>query len=823
MGVRLPLRDGWTVRPSGGDVPDAVAASTPVGATVPGVVHTDLMAAGLIPDPLLDDHERLLGWIGRADWLYETELPTVAAGHERIDLVFAGLDTVAAVTLDRDEVGRTANMHRAYRFDVTDRVKTGARRLAVDLASAVGYADNMSLQLGARPHANAHPYNAIRKMACNFGWDWGPDVVTAGIWRPAWLHAWSVARLAALRPHVTVHGRRGTVTVDVTVERDHRGAQLNVTAAVAGVMATTTVGPDEVSATVVVEVDDVALWWPCGHGDQPLYELTVTLSRAGEPFDQWTGRIGFRNVEVRTPPDRDGTSFEVVVNGRPILVRGVNWIPDDVFPHRVTRERYAWRLAQAADAGVNLVRVWGGGIYESDDFYAECDERGLLVWQDFMFACAAYSEDEPLRSEVTAEARDNVTRLMAHPSLALWNGNNENLWGFADPRSGWQRVLDGRSWGAGYYHDVLPAIVAELDPTRPYVPGSPWSPPTDRDPNAPAYGTTHLWDVWNDDDYASYRDVTPRFVAEFGWQGPPAWATLRTALSDDPLTPESPGMQVHQKAEGGHRKLTAGLVPHFRVPDDMDDWHWAMALNQARAVRVGIEHFRALAPVCAGSVLWQLNDCWPVVSWAMVDGAGRRKPAWYALRAAHADRLLTIQPRDGVPAVVLVNDTDDPWDATITASRRRVADGGVVATADLTTAVPTRAARTLRLPAAVAVADDPSAELLAAHAGDRRAWWFFAEDRDGALAPPQLTTAAVRTSDGYRVKVTATTVVRDLAVLADRVEPDAVVDDMLTTLLPGEDATFAITSDVDVDPDAFLAPQVLRSANQLVARAAVRL
>ena len=263
-------------------------------------------------------------------------------------------------------------------------------------------------------------------------------------------------------------------------------------------------------------------------------------------------------MRLVTEPDADGTSFTFVVNGRPIFVKGVNWIPDDAFPHRVDRARYADRLAQAEEAGVNLLRVWGGGIFEADDFYAECDERGLMVWQDFLFACAAYSEEEPLRSEVIAEARDNVTRLMPHPSLVLWNGCNENIWGFAD--WDWEPRLDGKTWGMGYYTDVLPGIVAELDPGRPYSAGSPWSLSTDHHPNDPAHGTMHIWDVWNQVDYPVYRDYAPRFAAEFGWQGPPTWSTLRRSLSDDPLTPESPGMLVHQKAMEGNRKLTRGLV-----------------------------------------------------------------------------------------------------------------------------------------------------------------------------------------------------------------------------------------------------------------------
>jgi len=801
------LHDQWTVSPVAGPYPAAVAG--PIEATVPGTVHTDLLAAGLIPDPFLDDNERLTAWIGLTDWHYRTVFTWEPDGHDRAELVFDGLDTVATITLNGQPVGHTANMHRTYRFDVTALLVPGANELAVTFASAVRHADAASLRMGARPHVNHHPYNAIRKMACNFGWDWGPDLVTAGIWRPVRLHTWSTARLAAVRPVVRVDGSRGTVEVQVDLARGPVDADLTVTAAIGDTRHRVRVPAGETAAVVRLEVDDVALWWPHGHGDQPLYELTVTL----DGLDEWRHRIGFRSVEVVTAPDAAGTPFTVVVNGRPIFVKGVNWIPDDAFPHRIGPDRYAARLAQAREAGVNLVRVWGGGIYEADDFYRECDERGLLVWQDFLFACAAYSEEEPLRSEVVAEARDNITRLMPHPSLALWNGGNENLWGFADWK--WSTRLDGRSWGPAYYHEILPSLVAALDPGRAYAAGSPWSFSPDHHPNDPAHATTHIWDVWNERDYTAYRAYRPRFVAEFGWQGPPAWSTLRRALSDDPLTPESPGMLTHQKAANGNDKLVDGLRPHFRVPDDMDDWHWAMSLNQARAVGLGVEHFRALRPHCAGTVLWQLNDCWPVVSWSVVDGDGRRKPAFYALRRAHAPRLATIQPAGDGLVLVLDNDTAAPWEGPVTVARFAF-DGTALAKVEVQAAVGPWANQAITLPVDLATPGDPAAELVVADAGPARATWFFVEDRDSALPPPGFTADVTRDPTGYRVTVTATSLLRDLTLLADRVAPDAVVEDALVTLLPGESVTWSVATAAAVDGAAFLDRRVLRSANQLV-------
>jgi beta-mannosidase len=483
-----------------------------------------------------------------------------------------------------------------------------------------------------------------------------------------------------------------------------------------------------------------------------------------------------------------------------------------VFVTRVTRGRYAQRLGQAVDAGVNLLRVWGGGRYESADFYDLADEFGLMVGQDFLFACASYPEEEPLASEVAAEAREQVARLMPHPSLVWWVGNNENIWGFHDWN--WQEPLAGRTWGEGYYLDVLPRIVAEVDPTRPYWPGSPYSGDPAVHPNDPAHGTTHIWDVWNTDDYLKYRAYRPRFVAEFGFQGPPVFATLRRAVADDPLAPDSPGVLHHQKAADGNGKLARGLAGHFPEPRTFDDWHWATQLNQARAVTLGIEHFRSLRPLCMGAIVWQLNDCWPVTSWAAVDGDGRRKPLWYALRRAFAEHLVTIQPRDEGLAVVAVNDGATPWRARFEVVRARF-DGAPLARHPVEVDLPAGSACTVALPPGVATPADPAAELLVADVDGGRATWFFAADRDLAYPRPEYDVSVTGDVAGARVEVTARTLVRDLALFPDRLDPAATVDDALVTLLPGETAAFVIGTSGPLDPGTMARPPVLRSANDL--------
>ncbi|MFJ9038575.1 glycoside hydrolase family 2 protein [Streptomyces sp. NPDC102406] len=770
------LSEGWSLDHDGERIP----------AQVPGCVHTDLLAADLIPDPFIGQNERELAWVGRRAWSYTRDLSAAQTSkdtHERTDLVFDGLDTAARITLGGAELGRTRNMHRSYRFDVSGR----AGELNVTFASAYEEAEAVRALTGERPNVYPEPFQYIRKMAASFGWDWGPTVVTAGMWRQVRLERWSTARIVRVRPLVTVDGTRGRVELRVDLERTATGTgrRLVAHAAVAGVAAQAETDGDAV--TLVLDVPDVRLWWPRGHGEQPLYDIELTLFADGGPLDTWHHRVGFRTIEIDRGADAHGTGFTFVVNGERIFVRGVNWIPDDVLPSRITPERYRTRLEQTAAANVDLVRVWGGGIYEDEAFYTACDELGLMVWQDFLFACAAYPEEQPLRGEIEAEARDNVVRLMPHPSLVVWNGNNENLWGFRD--WDWEDRLAGNSWGEGYYLGLLPRVVAELDPTRPYTAGSPWSGSWDHHPNDPDHGTHHSWEVWNRQDYTAYRADVPRFVSEFGWQAPPTIATLRRALPGEDLAPDSPGMLHHQKAEDGNGKLDRGLARHFAPPEgDFDRWHYLTQVVQARAVATGIEHWRAHWPRCAGTVVWQINDCWPVSSWAAIDGDGRPKPLYHELRRLYADRLLTLRPGADGPELVLDNQGGEPWSCDVTL-RLMHADGTLAARVSLGLTAPAHEVLRLPVPPEVTPATGSAKEYLVADADDLRAVHFEARDHEFDYPRPRFEIAVEtvgRERDTVDVVVTAQTLVRDLLLQADRIAPDARADQGLITLLPGE-------------------------------------
>jgi beta-mannosidase len=831
--LQVELHAGWTLRAIGGDTGGRLAATYP--ADLPGCVHTDLMAAGVIPDPYLDGNEDALRWMYDIEWRYAVTLDPGSLGAdsstqetERVDLVFDGIDTVATVRL-RDgneavELGQTFNMHRSYRFDITSHLGDRSVALEVDLHSATAFASAEQQRLGDRPRAYAAPYNFVRKMACSFGWDWGPDLRTAGLWKPVRVERWSIARLAQVRPLVTV-GDRGTGRVELHVELERLDTETPLTlhADVLGHAVHATVEPGTSSAVVVVEVPNAPLWWPVGYGEQPLADLTLVLSAPDRELDRWQRRVGFRTVTLDTSADEVGSRFILAVNGSPIFAKGVNWIPDDHFLTRITAEQLNHRLDQAVEAQVNLIRVWGGGIYESEDFYSACNERGILVWQDFLLACAAYPEESPLWEEIEAEARENVVRLSAHPSLVLLNGGNENLWGHES--WGWKERLDSRSWGARYAYELFARVVAELDPTRPYSENSPSSPGyglSQVHPNDPDHGSHHQWEVWNQIDYSAYRSEIPRFCSEFGFQAPPAWRTLMDwvhAVDGRPLDEANDpkndlNFLAHQKAADGNGKLDCGLAPHLGVPEDFADWHWATQLNQARAVTYAIDHYRRWWPRTAGAVVWQLNDCWPVTSWAAIDSLGRAKPLWYALRRAFAPRNLVFATENDQLSVAVLNDTDQPWQGEITLTRERF-DGVTLAQASVPVDAGPRSSTPLAVPAEVASPTDTGAEVLTAQLDGHTAVHTFAEDLDLALDPDPLQVEVDRVADGYAVTVTARALARDVTLHPDRAADDATVDDALVTLRAGEQATFQVRTQSSGLEQALAAPPVLRTANDL--------
>ena len=851
-----PLNEGWTLTAVNPEAaPEALRATLAAGipATVPGEATLDLLNAGLIDDPFDGDNENKQQWIGDVDWRFTCRFDWQDDGSDRHDLVAYGLDTIADIALNGRPVASTRNFHRSYRWDVRGLLRDGANELTVTFTSPVRESDHMEQARGYYPHTEHHAFNQIRKPSYSFGWDWGIDVANAGIWREIGIDSWSGVRIASVRPlvDVTADGT-GLLNVHVEIERAGKGRVMSphdshpvrqavpVHAEISGFGTNLSVdgvvaeGRNE--AVLTIAVPEAKLWWPVGYGDQPLYDVDVTAGDAKEAF--WNGHVGFRTVHVDTRADNIGRPFQIYVNDVPVHAHG----------------------------------------YESDEFYDLCDEYGIMVWQDFMLACAAYPEDAETKAEVEAEAREHITRLSEHASLIVWNGSNENYVAYSE-WGGYKQALrdDDRKpnaygygekpWGDYYYSELFPSLLAELDPGRSaYLPSSPMSFTKFTGANLDTDGTMHIWDAWNRADYTVYAQYTPRFADEFGYQAPPAWSTLTGAVHDGKLEPFGKQMLVHQKASGGNYKLARGMCSHITpghlddvsfggvvngkpsdgehswlIPTDnwadIEDWHWACQLQQAQAMRFGVEHMRSLEPVNAGALIWQLNDDWPVVSWAAVDFNGHRKPVWYASRDFFAPHLATIQPRvseeyrethswEGVKTandhfeLIVLNDTRKAWKGSWKVERVNLS-GEVLASQSFDD-VELGAVSHIGLPLNEDIVSygDAGNELVVATPSDNafaRVVFNPAEIIDQKLAAPAdaFETSAKAVEGGVELTVTARSYVRDLFCMVDKVDAKASVTEGMVSLLAGESVTLHIATDAVSDPAAFAAANVLRSANDL--------
>ena len=641
--LSIDLGGKWTLRREGEDCK--------LAATVPGCVHTDLLAAGEIDDPFCRDNENRLQWIGETNWLYRRSF-TVGAdvlAHDRLVLRCEGLDTFATITLNGRRLGKTDNMHRTWEFDVAGRLKVGKNTIEVRFESVLPYVAKREKQRPLPAWAgdcHAAHWAYVRKPACDFGWDWGVKTLTCGIQRDIQLIAFDTARLTDMQVRQR-HGRK-KVTLDVTAQAERVG-KAKLTAAV-----TVTYGDRVVAkgagalrggkTTVAVAVENPKLWWPAGVGDQPLYLVTVELlDEAGELLDVDARRIGLRTLGLQRKKDRWGESFEFVCNGAPFFAKGANWIPGDAFITRMDEGDYAHLLASAVAANMNMLRVWGGGFYENDVFYDLCDELGLCVWQDFMFACSTYPTfDAEWMENVRAEAQDNVRRLRHHACLALWCGNNEIEGGLVGDE--WTDA--GMAWRdyKPLFDKLLAGVVRRLDPDADYCPGSPHAPLNRRDFNSPDSGDSHLWKVWHStEQFEWYRTRPDRFVSEFGFQSFPEPKTVAafTAPADRNVT--SYVMEHHQRSSIGNTKIMTHMLEWFRLPTSFASTVWLSQILQGLAIKMAVEHWRRGMPRSMGTLYWQLNDCWPVTSWASLDYFGRWKALHYMAANFYSSVLVSAE------------------------------------------------------------------------------------------------------------------------------------------------------------------------------------
>jgi len=718
-------------------------------ARVPGHVHADLLENGVIADPFERMNELGCQWLDDQDVSYRTRFTfTPDPARPRRVLRFEGLDTISRVRLNGELVAESDNMFVPLEIDVSARLRDGENALEVQFESAVrvGLARQARYfaEHGIAPGRNRFDERSfVRKAQYMYGWDWGPRLVSAGIWRPVRLLEFA-ARIEDV--HVKqAHQAGGSVEVSVTTSADP------------GVVVHLFPGAAPYSGDgVVARLSDPERWYPQGLGRAHLYELRSflcpsdfdPLSLPANPveaaemlaslaLDVRITKIGIRQLRLLQQPDARGESFEFEVNGERFFACGANWIPDHSFPSRVTERALRDRLESARSAGMNMLRVWGGGLYESEDFYDLCDELGILVWQDFPFACAYYPDTGDYCEALRVEAHCNVRRLRNRASLALWCGNNENLtmwqnaWGGAE-------VQPDRYYGEHLYDEVLPAVLRELDPERPYIPTSPHG---GNDANGGGFGDQHYWDVWHGrGDWQYYRDSTARFSSEYGfasscslraWQRVFGAATPADHVARSDV--RSPIARWHDKTAKGYEVFLSYAALHYPAPKDLADWVYYSQLNQRDAIRCAIEHYRR-SDFCRGSLIWQLNDCWPVQSWALVDSEAQPKLAWFELSRLHAPRLLSITHADDQCALYAsLDNTREAWRSEVSLSALRLEDGAELRrTSGRLELSPGERASCLRLSLEGL---DPKRTVLVARAGDTHCHALLAEPRELALRP----------------------------------------------------------------------------------------
>ena len=638
-------------------------------AAVPGSVYGTLLENALIPDPYYRDNELLVLPLMENDFVYSTVFeakPELLACDEAI-LRFEGIDTLAQIYLNGALLGQACNMHRVWEFDVLSLLKQGDNELRVVIDSPTKYIREENEKVytgGSGDSMEGFPH--LRKAHCMFGWDWGPRLPDAGIFRPVSLLGVKNSRIESV--YVTQHHEEGKVTLDFDVTLElfggSKSAQGSGFMEQAAQWDTTRIEVEVTSPDgkkyhpnlsgkepageapkedYRIEITDPQLWWPRGYGKQPLYQVKVTLlSKEGEALDTWERRIGLRVLTVNTEKDEWGNCFAHEVNGVKVFAMGADYIPEDNILSRVNRERTRKLLTDAAWANHNCIRVWGGVYYPDDFFFDICDELGLIVWQDFMFACASYELDDDFERNVSKEIVDNVRRIRHHACLGLWCGNNEMETQTLD--GVWKTTAKQKYDYIKLYEYIIPKILQEEDPAAFYWPSSPSSGGNFDNPWDENRGDTHYWDVWHGNKpFTEYRKLRFRYLSEFGFQSFPCLKTVESFTLPEDRNIFSRVMEMHQRNCAANGKILNYLAATYLYPKDFDSLLYTSQLLQADAIRYGVEHFRRHRGRCMGAVVWQLNDIWPVASWASVDYYGRWKALHYAERKMFAPVMISCE------------------------------------------------------------------------------------------------------------------------------------------------------------------------------------
>jgi beta-mannosidase len=812
--VVLALDHGWQFRQITAGAEQGEEGWLP--ATVPGDVHLDLLANKKIPDPFYRDNESKLQWIEQESWEYRLsfEVAPSLLARSNVDLVFDGLDAAAQVYVNNVQVLSADSSFRIWRVPVKGRLHAGKNLLRVVFPSPIKAAQEAAASDLFRLHSKTEDKTYIRKPAYEYGWDWGPRFVTSGIWKPARLEAWDKARIADF------HIRQR----DVSKEVAHLDAEVEVEAATAGPAKVSVQYSDDgtpVTHTrkanlhtgrnvidLSIEIQKPKLWFPAGYGEQPLYEFTAQVSTGSQASEERKVKTGLRSIVLHRELDKWGRSFEFIVNGIPVFAKGADVIPFDSFPNRVTTANYRRILQSARDANMNMIRHWGGGYYESDEFYAICDELGIMVWQDFMFGNDWQPGTYAFKLNIEAEAEDQVRRLRNHPSIVLWCGNNETEeafnWGARATLPPDIRLFIWQDY-LTEFSGILPRVVARLNPETPYWPSSPSA---DYEALSDHYqsGDQHDWSVWHGRvPFSEYEKHHWRFVTEYGFQSFPEMRTVESFTQPEDRTGIfTPVMLAHQKNNEGNSLIQDYTAKDYPAPKDFASFLYVSQVVQAEGIKIGAEHWRRLRPETMGSIFWQLNDCWPVASWSSIDYYGRWKALQYYARRFYAPILVSPHVEESLKVYIV---SDKTW-AEPASLRVRLMDFDGKVLLEETSAVnvaPLTSKVYLDWPLKKmtdAGAADTSrvfvvAELTAGGALLSRNIVYLAPVRGVHLKPAQLKIETTGAKDSYTIRITSPVLAR--SVYLSFGDLDVQLSDNYFDLLPGETAEIAAKGAVTLD------------------------
>lgn len=640
--------------------------STPLNATVPGCNFTDLMANGIIPDPFDGLNEKDCAFVGESDWVYEKDftLTKDELSADAIKLCFDMLDTICDVFLNGTLVGKGENCHLKYTFEVKELLREGENTLRVYFYSPVKYVEKIYKKEGAPINSNGqNGIVHIRKPQCHFGWDWGPVLPISGITKDVYLDFITAAEITALEIGQVHNNGKVEISAECLINAvtDEKTNCTVVLTCPDGTKIT------EKGEKVSFTVENPELWWTyelSGKEKQPLYTLTATLKKGNKVISVLEKKIGLRTIVLDRSKDEYGSNFRFILNGVPVFVKGGNYIPADSLITRYGEKEMQTLLDAARFSNFNMIRVWGGGYYESDEFYNKCDEMGILLWQDFPFACQAYPFfKDAFLENVKKEIEYNINRLKHHACLAIWCGNNE----IEAMSGGWMHMRDYIKWTEKFFYHILPDEVRKYDTVTAFIPGSPCGTDDGKGINADNVGDTHLWSVWHGmSNMREYRNRPTRFCSEFGFESLPDEKTIRTFAKKENYALDSEVFRSHQKCNSGNDKMFYYIRSRFKLPSRFEDFIYLSQITQLECIKDATEFWRRNKGRCNGAIYWQFNDCWPVCSWASIDYYGNYKALQYGARHFNEPLSLCFDDNERKVSAILLNDLNEKKDVTLT-------------------------------------------------------------------------------------------------------------------------------------------------------------